>query len=312
MADSGVSAPPIAVLVGSVLVGRRQDRTQRAQSGDGAKSEILTHGKTVLKRLQGLFYNSKRTPIPRCYTSYALMRPGLIPPHEIPSIKLFPPPMPYPAPAVFMSNDGKQPYRCRVRTSTGYVAVMRDTKSIKIHPADGREDLIIPCSKQLILWPCNTTDRSDIVNSPTSVGQIQMLDCSRNQLCELDVRSLPSLKQLNCSHNRLDRLWLLGPEGSGLAGPSDLEVLDCSRNLLVNLYLSDLPHLEKVNCSRNRLKSIRLGPKLSQLKKLDCSNNRLSLINLAGLVALQHLNATANLLKPKIQRGENAGFSPVG
>jgi Leucine-rich repeat (LRR) protein len=194
--------------------------------------------------------------------------------------------MDHPLPAVSMSNAGKQPYHVVVKSSTGFVAVKNFNGKTEVYPAAGNTAVTIPASPEIVMWSCNQ-DSPSIAN-----GDILALDCSENQICALDVTTLSSLKELNCSRNRLSRLFLFGPADIPFfSGPRDLQVLDCSQNSIAELDLSGLKQLQKVNCSHNRIQAIRLA---KNIQSLDCSNNCLSVIDLAGLAALQFLNAADN------------------
>lgn len=200
--------------------------------------------------------------------------------------------MDHPLPAAELQNDGKQPYRLRIKTSTGYVAVKNSTAQVTVFELSKSDLITVPASKEIVIWPC--AEKMSGRQDPPSFGDIEKIDCSDNQLSILAVNSLRSLKELKCSNNHLREIYIVGPVGSTAEGPRDLYALDCSHNRLTELDLSQLLRLQRVNCSDNRLRSLRLGKNLSSLKNLDCSNNRLSIIDLAGLVALQHLNAGDN------------------
>jgi len=204
-----------------------------------------------------------------------------------------------PLPSISMSNADKQSYRLLVNSSTGYVAVKNSVGRVKMYHADEHEYIVIPNSPKIVLWPCSREDFQRRSRAPDSSGEISVL------------MGMPSLKELNCSSNRLPQLRLLGPTGSSIAGPEGLEVLNCSHNLIAHLDLSDLLCLEEVNVSNNRLRSMRLGRNLARLRNLDCSKNRLPTIDLAGLVALQHLNAADNLQNRVNPEDRKEGLSPV-
>jgi Leucine-rich repeat (LRR) protein len=193
-----------------------------------------------------------------------------------------------------MSNAGKQPYRCAIKSSTGQIAVKNSAGKIKVYSADD-STIVIPVSQEIVIWSCAQGAPEGIEPEPT--GKIQSLVCSKNYLRELDITGLPSLEILDCSHNELEYLWLFGPLNSGHEGPRNLLSLDCSYNSIVELDVSELRHIHDVKCSDNKLKSLRLGKALINLTSLDCSNNRLSVMDLAGLIALQSLNAQGNLLR---------------
>jgi Leucine-rich repeat (LRR) protein len=203
--------------------------------------------------------------------------------------------------AISLSNGGKHPYRLRLESTTGFVAIKNAASQIMIRPATGKETVTIPPSRLLVIWSCSET------SSPTGKlsiqeecrlvkGNLLRLDCSHNYLLEMWVNTVSSLQELDCSGNRLRQVYLSGDEGSSVPGNSKLQILNCSANLITKLDLSCCPRLRSVNCSKNRLESIKLGPRLTQLENIDCSHNRLHLIDLAGLVALQQLIAAKNMI----------------
>jgi Leucine-rich repeat (LRR) protein len=80
--------------------------------------------------------------------------------------------------------------------------------------------------------------------------KLTALDCSGNQLGELDVKANELLTQLNCSNNQLSRL--------ALRSNPLLEQLDCSNNQLELLDLRMNSALKDVLCQSNQLHSLDL------------------------------------------------------
>lgn len=165
-------------------------------------------------------------------------------------------------------------YRLTILTSTGYVAVKNLKRQTVIHPADGIKEIQLPRSHKIALWSCSSAGD---INAETGLvkleGKLLRLYCSNNKLQELDIKSLRDLQELDCSNNCLTELDLSEISSYNPAG---------------------LPFLKTLNCSNNKLKSLRLGKNLKSLENLDCSKNQLPIIDLAGLVALQVLNAKCN------------------
>jgi Leucine-rich repeat (LRR) protein/PKD repeat protein len=79
---------------------------------------------------------------------------------------------------------------------------------------------------------------------------LKALDCSGNQLSQLDVKANQLLTQLNCSNNQLSRL--------ALRSNPLLEQLDCSNNQLELLDLRMNGALKDVLCQSNQLHSLDL------------------------------------------------------
>lgn len=97
---------------------------------------------------------------------------------------------------------------------------------------------------------------------------ISYLDCSSNQLTNLDLKLYSSLTYLACSDNQLISL----PD---LSKDTLLTVLACAMNQLI--VLPELPiHLEHLNCFINNLTSLPDLSKNCYLTDLNCWDNHLS------------------------------------
>ena len=82
---------------------------------------------------------------------------------------------------------------------------------------------------------------------------LEKLQCNYNSLNRLDVTSTPSLKELFCGANNLSEL--------DVSYNTELNSLSCFRNNLTELDLSNNPELYRLSCQANRL------------TELDLSNN---------------------------------------
>ena len=126
-------------------------------------------------------------------------------------------------------------------------------------------------------------------NSRSKNPDIDYLNCSENQLEQLDVSHLKDLVNLDCSHNDLEQL--------DVRNCRFLETLYCSSNRLTELD-ADVTHksrLERVECQNNQLTSLILGQN-KLLKKLNCANNQLTQLNLNNMISLKDLNCFNNQL----------------
>jgi Leucine-rich repeat (LRR) protein len=94
-----------------------------------------------------------------------------------------------------------------------------------------------------------STDISDM-KGLEAFTKLTALDCSGNQLSELDVKANELLTELNCSNNQLSRL--------ALRSNPLLEQLDCSNNQLGLLDLRMNGALKDVLCQSNQLLSMNL------------------------------------------------------
>ena len=160
---------------------------------------------------------------------------------------------------------------------------------------------------------------------------LESLDCSENDLTELDVRQNLVLKTLTCFSNFLSQLDLANNDsllalncGANLFREMDLsqntalhtlrfdsnflpaidlsanealEILDCSSNALVDsgLALRELPNLEQLFCNNNNLGTIDISQN-TLLTRLDCGDNTLGSLNLMANRFLTRLDCSQNLL----------------
>ena len=96
---------------------------------------------------------------------------------------------------------------------------------------------------------------------------LEVLDCSDNELSSLDLRQNKKLKTLDCNDNPLISL-----EVSGL---TSLQSLDCNYNNLTSLDVSGLTSLQSLDCNYNNLTSLDVSG-LTSLQSLDCNYNNLT------------------------------------
>ena len=113
------------------------------------------------------------------------------------------------------------------------------------------------------------------------------LNCSYNNLQNLDVSTNTNLVALNCSNNSLQTL--------DITNLSQLEVLNCSNNFLSQLNLNSST-LNQLYCDHNNISSLNFLEDALQLETLNCSYNLLTQINLTDFVLLTDLNCSNNLL----------------
>ena len=113
------------------------------------------------------------------------------------------------------------------------------------------------------------------------------LNCSQNQLKELDVSQNKELTSLDCNQNGLTSL--------DVSKNTKLTYLDCNNTKLTNLDVSNNPALTKLRCFTNELKELSLtnNPALTDL---DCRYNNLSNLNVSGNTALKELSCEGNKL----------------
>lgn len=135
-------------------------------------------------------------------------------------------------------------------------------------------------------------------------GDVLVLECSSNDLTEIDLSQSTSLKELTASMNllktvvtdnllSLNRLDLYGNqiEWMDLTNNKSLTVLDLSQNCLKAVRLGALPVLEELGVSDNQLKGIDLTG-CDNLNMLLCYNNRIPLDQM--LLMAQGINNKKN------------------
>ena len=192
--------------------------------------------------------------------------------------------------SVELTNMGKAPYKLDIVTTTGFVAVrLHPSGAISIRRCNG-EPVEVLKARRISLWSCQAGQKDRELEEPQ--GGLLSLNCSRCKLTEF--MSLSStLHELDCSFNQIEELYLTGGGRMRNAALS-LEKLICNDNKIKRFDFSTSKRLRIINCANNRIENLRLGMGFTELESLDCSNNCLSVIDLAGLVALQCLNATQN------------------
>lgn len=117
--------------------------------------------------------------------------------------------------------------------------------------------------------------------------ELENLDCSENQLTQLDVSKNPKLKRLVCYENKLTSL--------DVSGNTSLTELHCYTNQLTSLNLGENANLDTLNCVVNRLTSLDLSGN-ANLTRLACSSNLLTSLDVSNNPNLILLDCERNLL----------------
>lgn len=116
---------------------------------------------------------------------------------------------------------------------------------------------------------------------------LQVLNCSRNNLTELDLSGNPELTELDCSYNQLTRL--------DLTQSPHLAYVTCRYNQLTQLDCSGKDQMIALNCEMNQLTQLNLSG-CTALKSLYCRNNSLTELNLRDNTALEFIETFSNYL----------------
>jgi len=129
-------------------------------------------------------------------------------------------------------------------------------------------------------------------------SEIKILNISNRKLeGELDLSDFVSLKELNCSDNKLTSLKI--------SKCTKLERLNCDNNQLTNLDLDGLVNLKMLSAVDNLLQHLSFSPNQKSLTNLNVSNNDFvsqDLTLFSNLTSLRTLSV-GNRNDEKIQRG---------
>ncbi|WP_407934821.1 leucine-rich repeat domain-containing protein, partial [Barnesiella intestinihominis] len=115
-----------------------------------------------------------------------------------------------------------------------------------------------------------------------SDGRAISIDWKDKELAgELDLNGFTALQKVDCSRNQLTEI--------NVSNCTALNTLNVSRNKLSELNIDNCPALIKLDCYKNRLTDLSLSG-LPGLKNLNCSNNLFVELNVNGAQQLQSLN----------------------
>ncbi len=115
---------------------------------------------------------------------------------------------------------------------------------------------------------------------------LKKLDCSSNEIASLDVSKNTLLESLDCSSNELTSL--------DASKNTQLIYLTCNDNKLAKLVLGKNDNLEDIYCKNNNLARLDVS-KNTKLVSLECSNNQLAELDL-GKTQLEIIECQDNLL----------------
>lgn len=129
---------------------------------------------------------------------------------------------------------------------------------------------------------------------------LQILDCSQNQLTQLDLTGNPKLRQLHCANNRIQQL--------DLSQNMELTNLNCNFNRLTRLDLSGHDKLVTLTCEMNYIEELDLSG-CTQLIWMYCRNNQLTELDLSDNSKLEFIETFDNrLTEIDVRHLENLRF----
>ncbi len=153
-----------------------------------------------------------------------------------------------------------------------YNRLVLGAKTIKIH---GKVDLLECYKNQLI-----NLDASKNIN-------LEILDCSGNLFTNLDMSKNVNLESLVCHKNQLSNL--------NVSKNINLKKLICVDNPLTSLDVSKNVNLKILICWGNQLSDLDVSKNIN-LEWLDCFNNQLTALDVSKNVNLKGLDCAYNFL----------------
>lgn len=149
------------------------------------------------------------------------------------------------------------------------------------------------------------------------LSNLEVLDCSRNEIEDIDISKNKKLKHLSCYSNPIcnlnikdNTLFITLYCGNCNIGEldcsqnKDLEILSCRFNPLRGIDLWENKRLTLLNVRRCQLEELELRS-LKALQKLDCSENKLYELQLYENKELIHLDCARNDLHNDLYVGTN-------
>ena len=141
---------------------------------------------------------------------------------------------------------------------------------------------------------CSSNDIENL--DLTQNFELRTLSCSNNQISLINISNCKKIKDIYCENNRLTSLYI--------HNNLELTTISCSDNKLTSLDISNNQQLVQLNVNNNILTSLNLD-KNNKLERINCSNNKLSAINIDRLIELIELNCGNNRLSTINTRNNN-------
>lgn len=114
-----------------------------------------------------------------------------------------------------------------------------------------------------------------------------ILDCSRNELTNINISSNSNLKELLCHDNQLTFI--------DITKNTNLEVLWCYKNLISDIDVTQNSNLVSLVCWENNLTSLNISNN-SEIVVLGCEINRITNLDLSNNPKLNRFQCWGNLL----------------
>lgn len=143
---------------------------------------------------------------------------------------------------------------------------------------------------------CSSQNVSDIDISKAT--KLNWLECENNEISSLSVKNNTELKYLNCDSNEISSL--------DVRSNTKLEYLECQNNRLSSLDVGSNTKLNHLLCANNQISSLDVRKNLL-LVYFDCANNQISSLDTSKNVSLVHFNCSENQLTA-IDVSKNTGL----
>lgn len=169
--------------------------------------------------------------------------------------------------------------------SSNYVAKNLSDAFFKI---DANDDGEIQYSEalQVSYLQLYNTNISNVIGIEYFTNLIN-LQCSYNNINDVDLLSLVNIQTINLSYNNLNQI--------NTNTLINLTSLSCSNNNITSVDLTNNSNLLNINFDSNNLQTLDIS-NLNQLTVLTCNNNMLVNIDLPTATNLQSINCSNNLL----------------
>ncbi|AWI26273.1 T9SS sorting signal type C domain-containing protein [Flavobacterium pallidum] len=140
----------------------------------------------------------------------------------------------------------------------------------------------------------------------SQVSTLRELYCGSNQLTSLDLSGQSQLTYLTCEQNQLATLDLSNTAietlyckdnaltNINLNGVTSLTGISCEDNQLTSLDLTNQANLTQMNCSNNHITSLDVSNK--PMERLGCWNNGMTSLNLSGITTMTEFACNYNAL----------------
>lgn len=146
----------------------------------------------------------------------------------------------------------------------------------------------IPFLEKLYNLECLDCSQNEIYElNLLSNKKLVFLDCAENHLLNLDLRESKRLEMLVCDENKLTHL--------NVQNNPNLRHLSCADNQISELDLSENKELISLVCYCNEITSLNINCN-PLIEFLDCAYNHIEELNVTKNVNLEHLIVQGNLL----------------